>query len=156
MLINEEQFLQFIEDNDLQEKWFITQSDNYNLSEEEQQEIFYKEYIEETLKDNPEITALVINQDISFTEAYQYIDDGKYLIYTEDQAEDAEYSWYNDYIEDVIMHEIPDYIQAYFDTTKYIEDQLAYSDRGSALAPYDGMENYETVFGETYYIYRQF
>ena len=77
----------------------------------------------------------------------------EYLVYTEDEAEEAWEESLDSYIDDCILPELPDYYKDYFDTEKWKRD-ARYDGRGACLNHYDGSEYEEQVNGEWFFIYR--
>ena len=78
----------------------------------------------------------------------------KYYVYTDSEADDAWEEALDNYIDEVILPEIPEAYQNYFDEESWKQD-ARYNGRGHILAGYDGDENEVEVNGTTYYIYRQ-
>jgi hypothetical protein len=83
---------------------------------------------------------------------WRKVDDGEYLVLTDDEAEDRarDFLVSDDYLwRSAVEHG---------NTTESLEDWadsvLKYDGRGSILSSYDGGEDYEEVGGEEYYIYR--
>ena len=79
------------------------------------------------------------------------IDEGEYLVLTDDEA-DKRVDEYLESLFDDFMRDVPDHIVNYIDYEAWKNDYN--NDRGAELSSYDGIKNYETVDGETYYIYR--
>ena len=75
-------------------------------------------------------------------------------VLTDSEADDLADEMLDSYIEDCILNEIPERYQYYFDDAKFKDDVLRYDGRGSQIASYDGCENWNTVNGTDYYIYR--
>ena len=80
-------------------------------------------------------------------------DEGDYLVYTDSEADDAEDEQLEQYIEDCVLHELPEAYRQYFDNEAFKRD-CRFDGRGHTLSSYDGNENEEMVSGTTYYIYR--
>ncbi len=80
-------------------------------------------------------------------------DGGEYLVLTDNEADDMWNDRLEDYIDECIMHELPEQYQTYFDREAWKRD-ARFDGRGHTLNHYDGSEDYEDVDGETYYIYR--
>lgn len=78
----------------------------------------------------------------------------EYLVLTDEEADDEWDDALENYIDEVIMPEIPECYQDYFDREGWKKD-AEYDGRGHSLSTYDGCENEEEVNGTTYYIYRQ-
>lgn len=81
------------------------------------------------------------------------VNDGEYLVLTDEEAEKAYEDSLENYIDEVL--EIPDEIEPYFDRERWKEDARINSSRGNELNHYDGSEEVETVNETDYYIYRQ-
>jgi hypothetical protein len=81
------------------------------------------------------------------------IEDGDYLVYTDDEADEAQIESIQNYINDCILPELPEMYQQYFDSDRFIED-AKYDGRGHTLSSYDGQENEENVNETDFYIYR--
>jgi len=77
----------------------------------------------------------------------------EYLILTDSEADDAQDAQLENYIDELILPEIPDAYRSYFDNEAWKEDAKQ-DGRGHSLSSYDGHEHEETVNGETFYIYR--
>lgn len=83
------------------------------------------------------------------------IDGKEYLVLTDEEAEEAYDEYLNNYIDDLILSEIPEQYRSYFDSKKWKKDEAYYiDDRSSALGYYDGQEHEEAVNKTDYYIYR--
>jgi hypothetical protein len=78
-----------------------------------------------------------------------------YLVLTDEEADDAWDESLDNYIEEAVLHEIPERYRAYFDSDSFKED-CKIDGRGQSLSPYDGEENYEVdpESKEGFYIYR--
>lgn len=76
----------------------------------------------------------------------------EYLVVTDEEADELWEGDLENYIDECM--EIPEHIKPYFDRESWKSDARQYG-RGHSLGRYDGVENYEEVKGETYYIYRQ-
>lgn len=77
----------------------------------------------------------------------------EYRVLTDSEADQANDECIENYIDDCILPELPDFAKNYFDNEAFRRDALV-DGRGHNLAGYDGHENYQTVDSETYYIYR--
>jgi len=87
-------------------------------------------------------------------EATKAIEDYDYEVYTDEEADEKWEESLDSYLEDCIYPDLPENMRHYFDDEKWKQD-ARYDGRGHTLARYDGVENYEEVDRETYYIYRQ-
>lgn len=78
-----------------------------------------------------------------------------YLILTDEEAYEKWDEALDNYIDDCILPELPEYYRYYFDRESFKFDAKM-DGRGHSLAPYDGEENEEYVeeFRQTFYIYR--
>jgi len=77
----------------------------------------------------------------------------EYLVLTDDEADTEWDRSLDNYIDEVIMSEIPEMYQMYFDDERW-KDDARVDGRGHSLNGYDGSEEVETVNGTDYYIYR--
>lgn len=89
----------------------------------------------------------------TYGDTYSYYRE-EYLVLTDEEADDEWDDALENYIDEVIMSEIPECYQNYFDREAWKKD-AEYDGRGHSLSSYDGEENEEEVNGTTYYIYRQ-
>lgn len=78
----------------------------------------------------------------------------EYLVYTDSEADDAWDEDLDNFIDDCVLHEIPERYRNYFDNEAFKND-CKYDGRGHSLGRYDGQENEEFINGTAYYIYRQ-
>lgn len=79
------------------------------------------------------------------------IDDGEYLVLTDDEADEQARESVEQLVDDMLPREfVESGLRAYFDDERYIDDVLLGDGRGSILASYDGEEN---EAGE-YFVYR--
>lgn len=83
---------------------------------------------------------------------YEYGNE-EYLVCTDSEADDKWEVSLDDYIEQCIMPEVPEWIQNYFDEDAWKRDARM-DGRGHSLSGYDGNEHEEGVNGTDYYIYR--
>jgi hypothetical protein len=78
-----------------------------------------------------------------------------YRVLLDDEADDAETAYWESYIDDAVINQIPDDLQSYFNRDQFVADMKRYEPRGR-IAGYDGCENeYSAPDGEWYYIYRE-
>ena len=146
--MNEDQILNYIENDDkLSHEWFI-----YQGTEDGTIFDFYAEFIRNDLDDR--VLALTIENDIYYEEAETLIDDEDYWVLTDEEAnEKAELE--AEYLLEDALSEVPSYLHRYFDSNKYLEDQLS-NNRGYMLNTYNGSEDSITLDnGSVYYIYRR-
>lgn len=109
----------------------------------------YRSFEEDTCK----IIALMQQTNEDFETCKIYIGNIDWLVYTDEEAEEAwEESLYN-YIDDCVLPELPDKFHSYFNKESFMSD-CKMDSRGSSLSSYDGVEHEETVNNITYYLYR--
>ena len=77
-----------------------------------------------------------------------------FLVVTDDEADDLWDQDLDNYLEECVYPELPQNTRNYFDDDTWKHDARM-DGRGHCLGRYDGCEHFETVGGETYYIYRQ-
>jgi hypothetical protein len=77
----------------------------------------------------------------------------EYLVLTDDEAEDRWDEELENYIDNCILPDVPESVRFYFDSEKW-KDDARMDGRGHSIATYDGSEEYETINGTDYYIYR--
>lgn len=90
-------------------------------------------------------------------DAQKAIDDYDYEVYTDEEADEKWDEELDNYIDECIMPEFEKVLPnmwTYFDSEAWKRD-ARFDGRGHSLSHYDGVENYEEVDRETYYIYRQ-
>lgn len=83
----------------------------------------------------------------------------EYLVVTDEEADELWNEDLENYIDECILHELPENYRQYFDREAWKSD-AKYDGRGHSLNRYDGNEYEETVYNEygeknNYYIYRQ-
>jgi hypothetical protein len=78
------------------------------------------------------------------------INSEEYLILDDSEADDMNDEYLDEFIDDVILREIPKMYQRYFDSDKW-KDDVKYDGRGNILATYDGQEH---GLSNGYYAYR--
>ena len=81
------------------------------------------------------------------------LDGSEYRVLTDDEAEDAWNESLDNYIDECILHELPEQYRKYFNKEAWYRGAKM-DGRGHSLAYYDGEENDQAVNGTTYYIYR--
>lgn len=116
-----------------------------DMSEEEQEE--ERQEIIDEIKD--ELESIVNDYDTTYSYYNQ-----EYDVMTDEEADDAWEEELDNYIDEIIMPELPDTYQNYFDEEAWKRD-ARYDGRGHSISRYDGEEYEEEVNGTTYYIYRQ-
>lgn len=85
-------------------------------------------------------------------------DDCEYLILTDEEAEEEEKRCLENYLEECLLPELPDWCHKYFDKEEWFADNKGW-DRPSWIATYDGEEIEVSVKSEEgnsiyFYIYR--
>lgn len=80
--------------------------------------------------------------------------DGEYYVYTDEEADAAWDEYLEQFIDDVILPDVPQHSYMYFDREAWKRDARM-DGRGHSLSGYDGCENEQMYQGEWYYIYRQ-
>ena len=88
----------------------------------------------------------------TYNTTYSYYRE-EYIVCTDEEADSLMDDALENYIDEVILSEIPEPYRNYFDNEGWKKDAKD-DGRGHALATYDGEENEEEVNGTTYYIYR--
>jgi len=68
-------------------------------------------------------------------------DQGEYSVLTDNEADEAAKDSFEDFCKSDIVSQIPENLQGYFDTDKFVEDAMSTDGRASTLASYDGEEN---------------
>lgn len=86
-------------------------------------------------------------------DAKDLIDDGDYLSLDDEEADSLWDTRLEEYIDDVILPELPEAYHLYFDREAWKNDARI-DWRGHSIAWYDGGENEQVYNGTTYYIYR--
>jgi len=92
-------------------------------------------------------------------EQVEAFDNDNYLVLDDGEADEAWDEYLDNYIEECILHELPEQYRNYFDNDRWKEDARQ-DGRGHCLSGYNGNEYKETVNDEdgdlhTFYIYRQ-
>lgn len=77
-----------------------------------------------------------------------------YRVLLDDEADDAETEYWESYIDDGVINQIPQELRQYFNRDQFVEDMKRYEDRGR-LASYDGCQNEYRAPDDWYYIYRE-
>jgi len=77
----------------------------------------------------------------------------EYFVLTDDEAEQEWDERLNSFLDECVLHEMPDYLQSYFDIGAWKRDAQI-DGRGHTISSYDGCEYDVEVDGETLYIYR--
>lgn len=87
-------------------------------------------------------------------EIYEDLSADDYKVLTDDEADDAIKQCAQNYYDDIIEPEIPQYLQRYFDEDLWISDYIEDVYRGEALSA-DGHEHEYRLLGQIFYIYQQ-
>ena len=87
-------------------------------------------------------------------EIYEDLSTDNYKVLTDDEADDAIYQYTQNYYNDIIEPEIPEYLRRYFDEDLWISDYIADVYRGNALSA-DGHEHEYRLLGQIFYIYEE-
>ena len=141
-------------DFDENDSYYVANREDYDTDEEYQQaqaelDEEKAEARDEAIKEVTDELDSIMNR---YGNTYEYYN-GEYLVLTDSEADDEWDSALDNYIDEIIMPEIPDHLQNYFDEEKWKCDARC-DGRGHILATYDGCEYEEEVNGTTYYIYR--
>jgi len=76
-----------------------------------------------------------------------------YIVLTDEEADEMWEEQLDSYLEECIYPTFPSWARSYFDEEAWKRD-ARYDGRGHSIASYDGYENYESVLGEEFFIYR--
>lgn len=87
-------------------------------------------------------------------EIYEDLSTDNYKVLTDDEADDAIYQYAQNYYNDIIEPEIPEYLRRYFDEDLWISDYIDEADRSDVLSS-DGREHEYQLLGQTFYIYEE-
>lgn len=101
-------------------------------------------------EDNLKCIALMMHTN----EVYEDLSTDDYKVLTDDEADDAIKQYAQNYYDDIIEPEIPEYLRYYFNEESWISDYIDEADRGEALSN-DGYEHEYRLLGQTFYIYEQ-
>lgn len=78
----------------------------------------------------------------------------EWLVVTDDEADELWDQDLENYLDECVLHEMPEMAQRYFDREAWKRDARI-DGRAHSLNRYDGNEEWEEINGTTYYIYRQ-
>lgn len=134
------------------------------IRDEETTEEQLQQVINEMGDNWPRIIALACVLQIDYENARDNITEGRngetyeygneeYLVVTDSEADKLWDEYLDNYIEECVLHEIPEQYRMYFDDEKF-KDDCKMDGRGHCLAGYDGEEQEEKVDGTYFYIYR--
>lgn len=156
--MTEDQIQSIITALDQDTEYFVWQVNNAtpDMTDDIRAQAYYESVLVEDVingdEDYEKIIALMEHTGDNWDEAESVIDSG-FKVFTDEEA-DAEFTKYKDnYLNDVVLSQIPTEYHTYFDSEQFIDDNL--DDRGSALNRYDGCEDSQTINGTVYYIYKQ-
>lgn len=116
--------------------------------EDVEDEEWLDQYSEELNDNDRKMIALMMHTD----ELYEDLSDDDYLVLDDAEAEEAMEDYATNYCDDIILPEIPQHLQYYFDSDSWIADFINDADRGECLST-DLYEYAFEVLGTTYYIY---
>lgn len=80
--------------------------------------------------------------------------DQKWLVYTDEEAQNAYEARLENYLYDYILEQIPSDLHCYFDGKRWLKDAAMNNSRGDKLALYNGREKEVQVDVCFYYLYR--
>ena len=150
-----EQLKSIIEYKDLDAEFFTYQMSDCNESMDEEARLnsfFENVILDDVYEWEEKIIALMEHTGDDYSECESHIDLDRYRVYTDSEANKALDEALDEYCEEHILSQIPDYLQQYFDDKEWKDDNS--SDRGHYLGQSDGDEHEETINGNTYYIYK--
>lgn len=150
--MNNPQILSIIQDLGLDQEFreFLQDTDEYS---QPVSTALTNWFDEQSFNDDEEkVLALMEHTGDEYWDCNSAIDD-TYLVLTDDEAEEAWDESLEHYLDELILPELPEQAQRYFDRTAWKSD-AKYDGRGHSLATYDGHEHEQTIAGTTYYIYR--
>lgn len=144
------------DDLDLSANYFTwcmgtTKSDNKTIID------FVEVYIETELYGNNYeecVLALMEHTGMGWSDAYTAIEKDDYFVADDEDANKEAQDYAEGYLEDIVLPEIPNHLQQYFNTDDWISDYLD-EGRGHILSHWDGTEQEEIINNTTYYIYRR-
>ena len=149
------QIQSIIDYKDLAKEFFLFQMEGCDESMDEDSRLFsfYENVILCDVDQYEEkILALMEHTGEEYYECETHLDLDNYRVYTDKEANDALDEALDEYCEEHILSQIPDYLRQYFDDEEWKDDNS--SDRGHYLGQSDGDEHEETINGNTYYIYK--
>ena len=136
------------------DSYYVANREDYDTEEEFQEAQAELDQEKEEAKDEAiqEVVDELENIVNSYDNTYEYYNE-EYLVLTDSEADDEVDRALDNYIDELIMPEIPEHLQNYFDEDSWKSDARM-DGRGHILSTYDGDENEEEVNGTVYYIYR--
>ena len=146
------QILSIVQDLDLDTKLreYLQDSDEFEAPLNCYLTDFYEEY--DFDEDEERVLALMEHTGDEYDYCYNKWDDC-YLVYTDDEANEAWEEALDHYLDDCVLPELPESAQQYFNIDDWKSD-AKYDGRGHSLSMYDGEEHEVTIKGTDYYIYR--
>ena len=150
-----EQLKSIIEYKDLDAEFFTFQMSDCDESMDEETRLnsfFENVILDDVYEWEEKIIALMEHTGDDYSECESHIDLDRYRVYTDEEANKALDEALDEYCEEHILSQIPDYLQQYFDDKEWKDDNS--SDRGHYLGQSDGDEHEETINENTYYIYK--
>ena len=141
-------------DFDENDSYYVANREDYDTDEEYKQAQTELDEEKEKAREDAiyEVTSELDSIINSYGNTYEYYRE-EYLVLTDSEADTEEDEALDRYIEELIMPEIPEPLQYYFNEELWKRDARM-DGRGHTLATYDGCEYEEEVNGTTYYIYR--
>ena len=141
--------IQDLIDQDYGPQFFVWRMDPTN--DPEDLSAFFDECIMSDLEEG--VLALMVEDDLFYSDAEKAIDDQDWLVLTDDEADSFVSEYAESYAEDALQ-EIPEHLQRYFDSELFLSDRLS-EGRGHILADSDDYGREQTINGTTYYLYRR-
>ena len=129
-------------------------SDYTNQTVQQAFDAYYEQLVIDSYEDDCKVFALMEHTNDDFSTCEKYIKRGNYLVLTDRDAENKWDEYLDNYLDDIILPELPESAQQYFNRDAWISDAKL-DGRGHSLSSYDGNEHCETVNGVDYYIYQQ-
>lgn len=150
-----QQITSIIVNKDLEYEFIEFLQDNAQSTVADCFELYYSNLESDAYDDDCRVFALMEHTGDDFDDCDKRIYRDEYYVLTDDEADAKWDDYLEDYIDDIIIPELPESAQQYFDRDSWKSDCRAESDRGSALSSYDGNEHEQTINGVDYYIYKQ-
>lgn len=150
--LSDEQLHSLYDEEDLSNLFFTWQIGNKGSKAD-----FTREYINEHylhVQSSAKVLALMLHTGSNWVEANEYLENGEYLVYTKEEADEGALEIAVAYI-DYAIGDIADGYQQYFNREEAVEHYLEEHTNGELLSSYNNTEYEEVVNDITYYIYRQ-
>jgi hypothetical protein len=112
-------------------------------------EIIFKALTKENLLTDIELSDIAEISDYEFCvggETWRIMSESEYQTYSDEIIDN--------FIDECVLPEIPDYLQSYFDTDAYIRDIDYAGDRDGLVAAYDGVVYQQKINGVWFYFWR--